>query len=175
MNAGRNASLVHEGKFLRLLSRDHWEYAERTNSRGVATIVAVTDAEELLLVEQYRYPVDGPVIELPAGLVGDIEEDEPLLQAARRELIEETGYAAGDMHIACEGPVTAGLANEVTAFCIAGELERVGAGGGDATETITVHHVPLAAIDNWLASRSDDIAIDPKIHAGLRLLERDSY
>ncbi|MGH8225193.1 MAG: NUDIX hydrolase [Gammaproteobacteria bacterium] len=167
------AQLLHRGEFLRLLRREHWEYVERTNSRGVAVIVAVTNDNKLLLVEQYRLPVERRVIELPAGLVGDIADDEPLIEAARRELIEETGYAAGKMEVVCSGPVTAGLSNETSTICIASELERVGPGGGDDSEDITVHAVPLKEMDAWLASRPADIAIDPKIYAGLWLLRRN--
>lgn len=166
--------LLYTGEYLRLLRSGHWEYAERTNARGVAVIVAVTAADELLLVEQYRYPVAQRVIELPAGLVGDLAADEPLIEAAGRELLEETGYAAGEIEIVCEGPVTAGLSNEVTTFCIARELERTAPGGGDASEDITVHKVPLAEIDAWLTACPPDVAVDPKIHIGLRLLQRKS-
>ncbi|MDN5864539.1 MAG: NUDIX hydrolase [Gammaproteobacteria bacterium] len=162
---------LHEGDFLRLLRRGHWEYVERTNSRGVVAIVAVTDVGNLILVEQYRYPVARCVVELPAGLVGDEEAGEALLEAARRELIEETGYAADTIEAVCTGPVTAGLSNEVTTFCVARGLERVGAGGGDDSEDITVHEVPLTEVDAWLADRPAEVAVDPKIHAGLRLLQ----
>ena len=62
---------IGTGRFLRLLSRDGWEYVERPNIRGIAVIVAVTDDAKLLLVEQYRASVDRRVISLPAGLVGD--------------------------------------------------------------------------------------------------------
>ena len=44
--------VLAEGRWLRLIDDDGWEYAERTGSRGVAVIVAVTDDSELLLVEQ---------------------------------------------------------------------------------------------------------------------------
>ena len=76
---GKDTHLLHQGEFLRLLRRRHWEFVERTNSRAVAVIVAVTPADELVLVEQHRWPVGRPVIELPAGLVGDIDAEEPLL------------------------------------------------------------------------------------------------
>src|SRR5699024_7398767 len=82
--------LLHEGRFLRLKRCGHWEFAERVNARAAVAIVAVTDADELVLVEQPRLPVDSAVIELPAGLVGDIPGagDEPLATAATRELEE---------------------------------------------------------------------------------------
>ncbi|MGH8129202.1 MAG: NUDIX hydrolase, partial [Gammaproteobacteria bacterium] len=145
------------------------EYVERTNARGVAVIVAVTPTDELLLVEQYRLPVARPVIELPAGLVGDLGPDEPLVEAARRELIEETGYRAERMEVLAEGPTTAGLSNEITTFCAAHDLTRVGPGGGDASENITVHPVPLSGLHDWLRAQSERVAIDPKLYAGLWL------
>lgn len=161
--------VLHEGEFLRLLRRRHWEYVERTNSHGVAVIVAVTDADELLLVEQYRLPVQRPVIELPAGLVGDIGEEETLLEAAQRELEEETGYRAAQMSELGSGPTTAGLSNEITTFCQARDLTRVGPGGGDDSESITVHPVPLAGLRDWMGQQSLRAAIDPKLYAGLWL------
>ena len=89
--------ILHEGEFLRLKRRDHWEYVERANARGAVVIVALTADDELLLVEQPRLPLQANVIELPAGLVGDIAgaEDEDLEIAGMRELEEETGYRAG--------------------------------------------------------------------------------
>lgn len=164
-----DAQLLHEGEFLRLLRRRRWEFVERTNSRAVAVIIAVTAGDALLLVEQFRLPMGHSVIELPAGLVGDVDADEPLMEAARRELLEETGYRAAHMEILVSGPVTAGLSNEVSTFCAASGLERVGPGGGDESEEIVVHEVPLGRLDAWLASR-EGADIDPKIYAGLWLL-----
>lgn len=163
------ARVLYEGEFLRLLRRRHWEYVERTNAHGVAVIVAVTDASELLLVEQYRLPLRCPVIELPAGLVGDVGAEETLLEAAQRELEEETGFRAERMSPLASGPTTAGLSNEMTTFCQAEGLTRVGPGGGDETETITVHAVPLAGLRNWLGTQHPRAAIDPKLYAGLWL------
>ncbi|HEX4000846.1 MAG TPA: hypothetical protein VHX65_20025, partial [Pirellulales bacterium] len=62
------------GKYLRLLAQAHWEFAERVNATGAVVIVAMTDERKLLLVEQYRIPVGCRVIELPAGLVGDVPD-----------------------------------------------------------------------------------------------------
>ncbi len=167
--------IMASGKYLRLIRRGHWEYAERTGSIGAVTIVAVTPEQELLLVEQYRIPLSAGVIELPAGLSGDIagEEHEALAAAARRELLEETGYEAAEMHWLTTGPTSAGLANEVVSFFLARGLIRVHDGGGDANENITVHRVPLASADDWLAAHAaEGRQIDPKIYAGLYFLQR---
>ncbi len=87
---------IRTGKFLALVKEGHWEYVDRIGVTGAAVVVAITDDEKLLLVEQYRIPVHARTIELPAGLVGDEPggSTESLEDAAKRELLEETGYAA---------------------------------------------------------------------------------
>ena len=78
------------GRFLSLLERDGWEFASRSNASGVVVLIAVTDMDEIVLVEQFRTPVGSRVIELPAGLVGDVDDTmETTLVAAARELEEE--------------------------------------------------------------------------------------
>lgn len=168
--------IIHDGEFLRLKRRDHWEFVERANARGAVIIVAVTDDDALLLVEQPRWPIGGPVLELPAGLVGDIEgeENEALEVAAARELEEETGYRAARFEYLCAGPPSAGLANEIIAFYRAFDLERIDGGGGDDSEQITPHAVPLAEVEDWLAAReAEGVRIDPKIYAGLYFVMRE--
>ena len=149
--------------------RDHWEYAFRTNASGVVVLVPVTDAGELVLVEQYRIPVKSRVMELPAGLAGDTgDRDEELKTAAQRELLEETGYRAGFLEELLTCPSTPGMSDEIVTIFYASDLERVGSGGGDNNENITVHHVPLESATRWLETRmTEGIMVDPKIYAGL--------
>jgi len=167
-NADRN--VVWEGDYIRAVTHGRWEYVERKNITGIVGMVPVTDGGKLVLVEQLRPAVGGSVIELPAGLVGDIEgeRDEPMETAAARELIEETGYRAGKMVQVCCGVASAGIASEEMTFFLATELEKVGPGGGDDSENIVVHEVPLAEVPAYLDDcRSRGIAIDLKIYAGL--------
>ncbi len=91
-----DVTTLHQGKHLRMRRRGSWEFAERCTASGVVTIVPVTVDDQLLFTEQFRSPVGKPVIEFPAGLAGDIRgaEQESLMGAARRELLEETGYEA---------------------------------------------------------------------------------
>jgi ADP-ribose pyrophosphatase len=159
-----------EGRFVRLMSNGRWEWAERTNTSAAVVIVAITEKRQLLLVEQYRIPLAKRVIELPAGLVGDQADikHEDLAAAARRELLEETGYEAVSFDLLAEGPSSPGLTNEVYALLFALNVRQVGPGGGDETEDIQVHAVPLDQVDAWLASkRQEGAVIDPKVYAGL--------
>src|SRR3546814_13121516 len=67
---------LHRGKFLRLVRDRHWEYVTRVNSSGAGFIAALTDAGEVVLVEQYRLPLHARTIELPAGMIGDEDRSE---------------------------------------------------------------------------------------------------
>jgi ADP-ribose pyrophosphatase len=59
--------------------------------KGSAVMLAVDTRKRILLVRQYRLPADGYLWELPAG---KLDDGETALQAAKRELVEETGYRA---------------------------------------------------------------------------------
>lgn len=165
---------LFNGSYLRVRRRHDWEYAERTNASAAVIIVAVTPEHRLLLVEQFRIPVNATSIEMPAGLVGDLDDGESIETAAARELIEETGWQAGRIEHLMTGPSSSGLSNEQIAFVRARDLVRVGAGGGDETEDIRVHEVPLAEAAAWLdARRREGYSIDPKLYAGLYFIERN--
>lgn len=167
--------MLATGRFIRLVREGHWEWAERTNTTGVVVIAAVTPEDRVLLVEQHRPPIGGPVIEMPAGLAGDIAgaEDEALEIAAARELEEETGYHAGRIVRCTTGPVSAGLTSEVMTFFVARDLVRVSAGGGDDSEDIVVHEIPMSEVHDWLAARhAAGVMADPKVYSGLYFLQR---
>ena len=158
------------GRRLRLVSVEGWEYVERINASGVVAIVAVTAANELILTEQFRRSVGGPVIDLPAGLVGDLKgsRNEELATAARRELHEETDYDARQFKLLGQSPTSPGLTAETVAFFRAVGLKKVGDGGGVDGEKIQVHSVKLTAADAWLRRRVRSGAqIDCKTYVGL--------
>ena len=164
---------LHQGRFLAMFERGGWEYVDRVGASGVVVILALTDEDELVLVEQHRVPVGANVIELPAGLAGDLPDsrDEDFREAARRELLEETGYAAESIEFLCEGPPSAGLTSEIQTLLRATGLRKTGPGGGDETEDITVHTIALNVLDDWLGEAAQrGCLIDPKIYAGLYFL-----
>jgi len=160
--------VIGEGKYLRVLKKGRWEFVERVNATSVVAMVAVTREREIVLVEQYRPPVKRRVIELPAGLVGDVDGNPDQRRAARRELLEETGFRAHRVAPIVEIPSSAGLTTETTVLYRCTGLRRVGAGGGDETESITVHVLPLATVGAWLDRRVRRGAlVDAKVYAGL--------
>jgi ADP-ribose pyrophosphatase len=171
------AEVVGEGKHLRIVRRGTWEYAERKSVSGIVAIVALTAKHELLLVEQYRPPVNSRVVELPAGLVGDEpgREKESLESAAERELLEETGYQAKELIRLFHGPPSPGISSEDITFFLARDVEKVASGGGDATEEITVRVVPLETVPDWLVGQAEaGKLVDLKVYAGLFALRDEA-
>ena len=169
------AKTLYEGKWLRLRKQGQWEYAERTNEGGLAVIVvAATPERNVLFVEQYRVPVGARTIEMPAGIVGDIHAGESLELAAERELLEETGWQASKVELLMIGPTSAGMSSERVAFVRATGLTKVHDGGGDESEQIIVHEIPIDTAPAWLADKAEQgFEMDLKLWAGLWLLDRN--
>jgi ADP-ribose pyrophosphatase len=169
-------TVLAEGSHSLFMRRGYWEYLARKEISGIVGMIPVTDDGRLVLVEQYRPPVDARVVEIPAGLVGDEEgrRDEPLVEAAGRELIEETGYRAARLKAVCTGVPSAGGTAETLTIYLATGLQRVGPGGGDDSEEIDVHEVPLAELGGWLdRRRREGVLVDLKIYAALHFIEAE--
>ena len=170
MHEKNDRQILAEGKYVRLVKRGRWEWAERTNCSSAVVILPVTREKQVAFIEQYRHPLDAKVIELPAGLVGDDPGagGEERLTAAKRELLEETGYASERWQFLFEGPSSPGLATESYAMYLAADAHRIGDGGGDETEQIAVRLVPLDKAEAWLQEqRAAGMLVDPKVYAGL--------
>ncbi len=162
--------LCYEGKYLHLYKDGHWEYAERPHSIHAVGILAVTNDANVVLVEQYRIPLQARVIELCAGIVGDEEafRDESLESTAARELIEETGYRAASLQKLFTSPTSSGLTSETYHVFLATKLMREGQGGGLENENITVHEIPIHELEPWLNKReTEGVMVDAKIYAAL--------
>ena len=157
-------NILGEGHFVRLLEENGYEYAERKGCTGVISVVAVTDRDELVFVEQFRPAVGCRTIELVAGLAGD-EGPESMEEAARRELLEEAGYDAPSLELLMVGPSAGGISTSRVHFYLARGAMKAHAGGGVEGENITVHVVPVSEAHGWLQARSqrDDMMVDPKV------------
>jgi ADP-ribose pyrophosphatase len=168
-----DAKQVFEGKKLLVLQRDDWEFAERKKGKSAVVILAVTDDDRVVFVEQFRRPVNARVIDFPAGLVGDEEGHDDPAETAKRELEEETGYACQSVERLTSGPTSPGITSETVAFYAASGLEQRCAGGGVGGEEIDVHRVPRDAVSDWLKRKNGEgVLIDVKVWAGLWWLSR---
>lgn len=166
--------LVHAGKWLHFYKRGSWEFVRRHKAFAVVAIAALTDNNEVVLIEQERRVLGANgrrVVEMPAGLVGDQDADDTIIDAARRELIEECGYEAKEIEVMGCGPSSAGLTDELITTVRARGLTKMGAGGGVDGEDIETILVPLDQVRAYLAQReaAGDL-VDPKVYAGLFFL-----
>jgi ADP-ribose pyrophosphatase len=112
---------------------------------GSVVIVALDDAQQVVLVNQYRHPVGRRLDELPAGLL-DVA-GEPPLDAARRELAEEAGLAAGDWQVLVDLHSSPGFCDEAVRVFLARGLSADRAEGFEPEHeelTLSVRRVPLA-------------------------------
>ncbi len=169
------ATVVWQGKYQRMVVRGTWEYVERAHAGGLAAIIiAVTPDDKVVFVEQFRVPLQARTIEMPAGLVGDIHAGESIEVSAVRELEEETGWAADHAEVLMIGPTSSGSSSEKIAFVRATGLTRVGDGGGDGDEDITVHEVPRTQAAAWLVQKiNEGYELDAKLWAGLWMIDHN--
>lgn len=115
---------------------------------GGVTVIAVKDDGNILLVEQYRKPAEESLLELPAG---KLEKGEEPIACARRELMEETGFAAGRMDYLFSFYTTPGFCNEVLHLFLATDLREVG-GQTDEDENIILHQIGKEEILDMIKS-----------------------
>ncbi len=160
--------IVWQGRYITAKRSGPWEYVGRARGIGAAVILAIEDGH-VLLVEQYRVPLQARCLELPAGLVGDETVGEDVAVSAARELEEETGYRADSIEIIGTFASSPGMVSETFTLVRAHGLTRVSAGGGVPGENIVVHRVALAGVANFMAAKRDEgVVIDVKM---LALLE----
>ncbi|MGZ4106538.1 MAG: NUDIX hydrolase, partial [Tumebacillaceae bacterium] len=88
---------------------------------GAVTVLAITEDDKVLLVRQYRNPCDTVLIEAPAG---KLEKNEDPLEAAKRELEEETGYTANKWQHLSSFYTSPGFSNEILHAYVATELTK---------------------------------------------------
>jgi ADP-ribose pyrophosphatase len=164
VDADEPEQIVWQGRFVTAKKRGRWEYVGRARGIRAAAILAVEDGH-ILLVEQYRVPLGKRCLELPAGLIGDQDDpDEEALDAAARELEEETGWRAETLESAGDFYSSPGMVSEHFTLVRARGLTRVGPGGGTESEDIEVHRVPLAELREFVESRRNaGVGIDVRI------------
>ena len=146
---------VFEGKHVLVKERDGWEFIERKSATEAAAVIAVTENDELILVEQYRRPVDARVIDLPAGLV---EDGLDAAATAKKELEEEAGYSCERVEFLARCATSPGITSEIVSLFRAHGVQR----RGEPEDGIKVHLVPRRSAAEWL--RKQDALIDLKLY-----------
>ena len=137
---------VYEGKFLRLnrdtvrLPNGRQSVREYLSHPGAAMAVPVLQGDRVVMVRQYRYAVNRHIIEFPAGKIDPGETGE---MAARRELLEETGYEAANWeHMYSLHPSVAYVSEQLDLYYARG-LRQIGH-PGEENEFVEVLELPLA-------------------------------
>ena len=157
------AEVMWAGKYVRVLKRDKWEYASRTNS--ITAVVVLAEYEgKVILVDQPRVPTDCRCIELPAGLVGDTDPNATVETTAIKELEEETGFTADRVERLGEFYASPGMVAESFTLVRAHGVRKIGDGGGDDSEDIVVHLVAREDIPNFIEQkRAEGFGVDVKL------------
>jgi ADP-ribose pyrophosphatase len=154
---------VWAGKYISALKRGRWEYVSRTGSTNAVVILAEHDGK-VILIEQYRVPVGARCLELPAGLVGDEDEHATVEETAVKELEEETGFTSERVERLGEFHSSPGMVAESFTLVRAHGIRKVGDGGGNEHEDITVHLVAREDIAAFVESRRNaGCAVDVKL------------
>jgi len=147
-----SSKLVYDGKLLKVRSDTvrlpDGETAERefVEHPGAVAVIALTDAGELVMERQYRYPLGRDMIEIPAG---KIDAGEDPLATARRELKEETGYTAAQWQHVATINIAIAYSNERIEIYLAKGLRHEGA-KLDEEEFLEVFTLPLATALAWV-------------------------
>ncbi|TVQ66360.1 MAG: NUDIX hydrolase [Balneolaceae bacterium] len=104
-------------------------------------VIALTADEQIVLVEQYRAGIDAPSVEIPGGMTDPGEDP---LTAAKRELLEETGYSSGHwtkIGITSSNPA---ILSNYTHLYLAESCEQTAEQMTDGNEDIAVHLLPFS-------------------------------
>lgn len=122
-----NSETVYSGRIWNVVSKtfelNHDQMTrDFIDHPGAVAILALNERDEVLVIRQYRAPVNEFLLEIPAGLT-DVK-DEPKLETAKRELAEETDYQASNWEILQVFHTTPGSSSERITIYLASELEK---------------------------------------------------
>lgn len=160
---------IYDGRFIKLWATDFldkegkpqiWESMAKSD---VIAVFPLTEDGKVILIKNYRVPVEAYVIETPAGMMD--HDGESHETAIRRELLEETGYDAAKFYPLPAWPYRSGSSqNKIYGFIATG-LKKINNAIGDATEDIEVMEVPVAELMNLWLKPEPGVFFQPEIIA----------
>ena len=109
--------------------------------------VAITEEGKVLMVRQYRHPIEETILEIPGGFIDKGESPE---QAVRRELKEETGYEFSSITAVGKIAANPGVLNNYTYFFVAQGGKKTGAQKLDPNEELTVEEITIEQLKDLL-------------------------
>jgi 8-oxo-dGTP pyrophosphatase MutT (NUDIX family) len=139
---------------------DH-QLAERTvvTHPGAVAVLALDDADRVLMIRQYRHPVGRQLWEIPAG-IRDADGESPLA-TAQRELLEEASCRAGRWHTLVDWFPSPGYTTERVRVFLARDLEPVADTGYER------QHEEKFLVTEWVPlAEAVRLALDGKLHNG---------
>ena len=139
--------------------RQTWEWIDR---KGAVYVFPITPEQHVVLIRNFRIPIERYVIEMPAGVKDHGENDQ---ETAKRELQEETGYCAQHIIPVRSWPYRPGTSNAHARGFIATGLIKGERIGGDATEDIEVIEVPRDQLFDFYFSLPQEELFDTTIIA----------
>lgn len=120
-----------------------WDFV---GHNGAAAAVAILEDGRLLMVRQYRNALERHTLEIPAG---GLNKDEPTIDAAKRELEEETGYTCGKIEKLITIRTTVAFCNEKIDIYVATDLKKTSQ-NLDEDEFVDVKPYELSVIEKMI-------------------------
>lgn len=172
--------VVFNGRYIQTIKRHFrnritrksgvWEMVKRKTHGRIVAVVALTPKLEVILTKIYRVPWKRWMIETCAGLADKKGESE--ISLARRELLEETGYAVARMEKIISGPFNAGLLADDIVYYLGVGARKVQEPELEDAEDIEVLKIPLKKLEYFLWHPPRGTLVDIKLFAILSLLEK---
>lgn len=124
-------------------------------------VISLTEDNHIILVEQYRHGIDEPTLEIPGGMVDEGEEP---IEAAKRELLEETGFEADSWEALGKTSSNPAILSNFTHLYLATGCKKTGPQQTDGHEDIDVHTMPL---HEFLSLVEEDVVHHSIVLAGV--------
>jgi ADP-ribose pyrophosphatase len=153
----------YQGKFASFCEKNTWEYIKRKNNQKIVTIIPIDCINnEIIFIKQWREAVGKYVVEFPAGL---IDKNEVPIQAAKRELMEETGYEGEVIFASPLLSKSAGITNEC-GYIIKINVTFKGDQNLQDNEKIEVLKCPIIGRFRWLKhlEKEENTIIDGQVY-----------